>query len=145
MALVFGGEVQPCLHILHQAHVLLQHLPGKEECFSSLLQVPPASFSHPSHKTFQGCWSHTLDPFHPRATSDQGKMAQDPRCSKALLTKLRVLSYLTPVDGLTIASQIKHKKSLCSKHRWQYTVGRELLDNSRPTVPLAVRPRTQPS
>lgn len=26
MALVFGSEVQPGLHILHQAHIFLQHL-----------------------------------------------------------------------------------------------------------------------
>lgn len=100
MALVFGGEVQPCLHILHQAHILLQHLQGKEECLSSLLQVPPASFSHPSHKTFQGYWSHRLDPFLPKATSDQDKTAQDPRGSKALLTKLGVLGYLVPMGRI---------------------------------------------
>lgn len=75
------------------------------ERLSSLLQVPPASFSHPSHKTFQGCWSHRLDPFLPNATSDQDKTAQDPRGSKALLTKLRVLGYLIPMD------QVNHCQS----------------------------------
>jgi len=87
MALVLGGKVQPCLHILHQAHILLQHLRGKEAS-QLTLQVPPASFSHPSHKTFQSHWSHRLDPFLPEATSNQDKAARDPRGSKAVLTKL---------------------------------------------------------
>lgn len=102
VALVFCGKVQPCLHILYQAHVFLQHLQGKEECVSSLLQVLPAPFFHSSHTFFQGHWSHRLGSIHPKATSGRDKFAKDPKGSKTLLTKLQVLCYLISRDEVSL-------------------------------------------